>query len=272
MFDMLCLNFDTVGFDLCRMYITVLPTKFIFHEGEIPFPMSWIPINFTTQIDLTDFAGIGGLHLRSVGSPVADMVHKERGTLNMVDDVPIIPAKADSPVIQPRISISSVADKIHAQIPDFGFYTVGLWGYCQGKSGSSAFVKCSTPSRSLSVDLQSVFHSVSDMLPNAVQSALGMVKSCSLAAVIAYLLGGASTVLVSLLNVIWMVSERRNKGHSTKARRRLGASILLFSMVRYRNTISVFLSANNKTHRWHVFLQPLLQVWRPPCMPTFPIR
>jgi hypothetical protein len=52
--------------------------------------------------------------------------------------------------------VHELTDHLKSLLLDY--YTVGLWGYCEGEQNSKSFSKCSKPSASFSFDLGQVLH------------------------------------------------------------------------------------------------------------------
>ena len=184
---------------------------------------------------MTDFPRLGSVHHRSLGITGPETSHALDPRVNVVQRGPAWPSEdsetsttAKGALTPARGLGSPFSNLVHSQV---SIYDVGLWGYCQIKSSSTVYSTCSKPSTSLSVDLQSLFGSVSTMLPSNVRSTLESAQRGSRAAIVAYVLGGAATLLTVLLQVISMISERGNRASKTKSIRRLDVSIAVLAVV-----------------------------------------
>ncbi|KAK9847008.1 Actin cortical patch SUR7/pH-response regulator PalI [Penicillium brevicompactum] len=165
------------------------------------------------QVNLTDFPELGTFHLRRslsvAGLDASDLSKTASNEANSVvssASTAVIYASgaAEAAVSQATASkVQSFSDEISSHFP--GFYSVGLWGYCEGQKGTVSYSNCSQPSSSFSFDLLGVFGSISptieEMLPDENNKVLAGYHDVSRWSISAYVLGIASTFLAVVFGV-----------------------------------------------------------------------
>ena len=162
-------------------------------------------------MNLTNFPELGSFHLRrSLGvagvdpSDVANTAGSEANSVVSSPSTAVIYASgaAETAVSQVTDKVQSLSDEIKSHLP--GFYSVGLWGYCQGQETAS-YSNCSQPSTTFSFDLLSIFGSVSpaieEVLPDENNKVLAGYHGVSRWSISAYILGFASTFLAAVFGV-----------------------------------------------------------------------
>ncbi|CAG8262429.1 unnamed protein product [Penicillium salamii] len=170
-------------------------------------------------VNLTNFPELGNLHLRRSlsiagvdGPDVADKASSETNSAVNSASIAIIYASdaTETAVSQVTDKVQSLSDEISAQLPDF--YSVGLWGYCQGQKEDTAYSNCSQPSTSFSFDLLSILGSVSsgidEVLPDKNRKVLAGYHDVSQWSISAYILGFVSTFIAVIFGVTTMFFSR----------------------------------------------------------------
>lgn len=173
-------------------------------------------------MNLTNFPEISNLHLRrslSVAGIDASSVMTEAS--NASNSVTKITA---SDIAQASTAAQSTADKVgdhlHTLSEDLklrlpAYYTVGLWGYCQGENSTGPFTSCSKPSTSFSFDLLGIFGSASseinDILPKDDNKALAGYHDVSRWIITAYIIGFAFTVAAITIQALLAMFSKGGK-------------------------------------------------------------
>lgn len=163
-------------------------------------------------MNLSDFPELGSFHLRRslsiAGVDASDLSKTASDEANSVvssASTAVIYASgaAETAVSQATAKVQSFSDEIKSHLP--GFYSVGLWGYCQGQKETASYSNCSQPSTSFSFDLLSIFGSISptieDMLPDENNKVLAGYHDVSRWSISAYILGIASTFLAVVFGI-----------------------------------------------------------------------
>ncbi|KAJ6038440.1 hypothetical protein N7460_008211, partial [Penicillium canescens] len=192
------------------------------HVGKLlplAFSISALACLAVVFVNLTNFPELGNLHLRRSpsiagvdGSDVANKASSEaNGVVNSASTAVIYAsAAAETAVSQVTDKVQSLSDEISSHLP--GFYSVGLWGYCQGQKEESSYSNCSQPSTSFSFDLLSIFGSVSsginEVLPDENNKVLAGYRDVSRWSVSAYILGFVSTCMAVIFGVTTMYFSR----------------------------------------------------------------
>ncbi|OQE62067.1 hypothetical protein PENNAL_c0272G05150 [Penicillium nalgiovense] len=113
---------------------------------------------------------------------------------------------AETAASQVTDKIQSLSDEINSHLP--GFYSVGLWGYCQGQKETSSYSNCSQPSTSFSFDLLAILGSASPfidgVLPDGNNKVLAGYHGVSRWSISAYILGFISTFVAVVFGVTTM--------------------------------------------------------------------
>lgn len=161
-------------------------------------------------MNLTDLPELGSFHLRRSlsiagvdASDVANTASSEANSVVSSASTAVIYASsaAETAVSQATAKVQSLSDEIKSHLP--GFYSVGLWGYCQGQKETVS--NCSQPSTSFSFDLLAIFGSVSPaieaVLPDDNNKVLAGYHDVSRWSISAYILGIASTFLAVVFGV-----------------------------------------------------------------------
>ncbi|CAG8344776.1 unnamed protein product [Penicillium salamii] len=164
------------------------------------------------RVNLTDFQELGSFHLRRSlsiagvdASAIANIASSEANSVVSSVSTTVIYASsaAETAVSQATAKVQSLSDEVKSHLPDF--YSVGLWGYCQGQKETMSYSNCSHPSASFSFDLLSIFGSVSpaieDMLPDKNNKILAGYHEFSRWSISAYILGIAFTSLATVFGV-----------------------------------------------------------------------
>ncbi|CAG7932652.1 unnamed protein product [Penicillium olsonii] len=164
------------------------------------------------RVNFTDFPELESFHLRRslsiTGVDASDLSKTASNEANSVvssASTAVIYASgaAETTVSQATAKVQSFSDEIKSHLPSF--YSVGLWGYCQGQKETVSYSNCSQPSTSFSFDLLSIFGSISptieDMLPDENNKVLAGYHEVSRWSISAYILGIASTFLAVVFGV-----------------------------------------------------------------------
>ncbi|KAJ5531448.1 hypothetical protein N7527_004841 [Penicillium freii] len=116
-------------------------------------------------------------------------------------------AAAETAVSQVSDKVQSLSDEIKSNLP--GYYSVGLWGYCQGQKNVASYTNCSHPSTSFSFDLLGIFGSMStaieDILPEKITKILAVNHYVSRWSILAYILGFVATFLAVVIGITTMI-------------------------------------------------------------------
>jgi hypothetical protein len=108
----------------------------------------WLTIGLR-KVDLSGFPKGEQLSLRrSLNVPSTDALS---GSLETGSLVNIVSGSAEDAMDRVGDHVDQLTDRLKSLLPDY--YTVGLWGYCEGEQNSKYFSKCSKPSASFSFDL-----------------------------------------------------------------------------------------------------------------------
>lgn len=169
-------------------------------------------------MELTNFPEIGSVHpRRSLGIAAVDgidVANKASSEANSVmnsasTDVIYASDAAETAASQVTDKIQSLSNEINSHLP--GFYSVGLWGYCQGQKETS-YSNCSQPSTSFSFDLLSILGSVTPvidrLLPDENNKVLAGYHVVSRWSISAYILGFVSTFVAVVFGVTTMFFSR----------------------------------------------------------------
>ncbi|KAJ6037930.1 hypothetical protein N7460_007701, partial [Penicillium canescens] len=169
---------------LCGMHIGLFPHWIAFLKGK---PIYHKPKEHTKLI----IAGVDGSDVANKASSEAN------GVVNSASTAVIYASGAAETAISSHLP---------------GFYSVGLWGYCQGQKEESSYSNCSQPSTSFSFDLLSIFGSVSsginEVLPDENNKVLAGYHDVSRWSVSAYILGFVSTCMAVIFGVTTMYFSR----------------------------------------------------------------
>ncbi|CRL27546.1 Actin cortical patch SUR7/pH-response regulator PalI [Penicillium camemberti] len=170
------------------------------------------------KVELTNFPEIGSVHpRRSLGIAAVDgidVANKASSEANSVmnsasTDVIYASGAAETAASQVTDKIQSLSNEINSHLP--GFYSVGLWGYCQGQKETS-YSNCSQPSTSFSFDLLSILGSVTPVidgvLPDENNKVLAGYHVVSRWSISAYILGFVSTFVAVVFGVTTMFFSR----------------------------------------------------------------
>lgn len=166
-------------------------------------------------MELTNFPEIGSVHPRRSlgiaamdGIDVANKASSEANSVMNSASTAVIYASsaAETAASQVTDKIHSLSDEINSHLP--GFYSVGLWGYCQGQKETSSYSNCSQPSTSFSFDLLSILGSISPVidgvLPDGNNKVLAGYHGVSRWSISAYILGFVSTFAAVVFGVTTM--------------------------------------------------------------------
>jgi hypothetical protein len=170
-------------------------------------------------VKLTNFPELGSVHLRRslsiAGVGASDAANKASSEASSVKDSASTAAiyasdAAETAVSQVTDKVQSLSDEINSHLPDF--YSVGLWGYCQGQKETASYSNCSQPSTSFSFDLLSIFGSVSpaigEVLPDENNKVLAGYHDVSRWSISAYILGFVSTFVAVVFGITTMFFSR----------------------------------------------------------------
>lgn len=105
--------------------------------------------------DISDILGTVTSEATKVGESVADGVTQASATVQAA-------------VGQVSSKVESISNELKVKLP--GYYSVGLWGYCQGEKGGAHYSNCSKPSTSFSFDLVDIFRSAAPEMDNVLPS------------------------------------------------------------------------------------------------------
>ena len=129
------------------------------------------------KVNLSDFPELGKLDLRrsinvagidasSMADQATSVINSE--TQNAADGVTQASAAAQTAVSHASDQITSLTDDLKKSLP--AYYSIGLWGFCQGQHDAAPFSNCSTPSTTFTFNLLKAFGSLSteieDLLPS----------------------------------------------------------------------------------------------------------
>ncbi|CAI7593066.1 unnamed protein product [Penicillium viridicatum] len=171
------------------------------------------------KVELTNFPELGSVHLRRslsiAGVDASDAANKASSEASNVKSSASTAAiyasdTAETAVSQVTDKVQSLSDEINSHLP--GFYSVGLWGYCQGQKETASYSNCSQPSTSFSFDLLSIFGSVSPaigaVLPDENNKVLAGYHDVSRWSISAYILGFVSTFVAVVFGITTMFFSR----------------------------------------------------------------
>lgn len=147
-------------------------------------------------MEFTSFSELGHLNLgRSLSSSLAGTAHQAGGIASHASNA------AEHKVN--HVS-NSLQDNLKLHLP--AYYSVGLWGYCEGQQITAPPSNCSTPSVSFSFDLLRIFDSVStqieQLLPQGNDKVLSGFRDVSRWSKSAYILGFIATALTIGFGII----------------------------------------------------------------------
>ena len=173
------------------------------------------------QINLTDFPQLKALHIRQpVGIGEIDTPNFVGGPTNIAETATKIAASsvseasstADNGVDQAREHMQSLTKDVKSHLP--AYYTVGLRSYCQENRGAVSYSNCSMVSDSFSFDLLSLFGSFKGTINSALSSRDKNLPEnyhrASQFAILAYIIGTATTALAIVSGSIWFILNWRN--------------------------------------------------------------
>lgn len=109
------------------------------------------------KLDLRRSISLAGVDASSVADQATSVVNTE--TQNAADGVAQASATAHTAVSQASDQITSLTNDLKKSLP--AYYSIGLWGFCQGQNDEATFSNCSTPSTAFTFNLLKVFGSLS---------------------------------------------------------------------------------------------------------------
>lgn len=175
--------------------------------------------------DLRRSLGIGGADMSSLADTATSEATK---TVNSAADrVSQASAGIKTAASQAQSRLESIARELEVNLP--AYYSVGLWGYCQGERSDARPTNCTKPTTSFSFDLLDIFRSISpeinDLLPSDDSKKLTGSLKLSTWAISAYIVGFAATFISLAVGVV--TTFREGKGGWSKILQVLSSTVRL---------------------------------------------
>jgi hypothetical protein len=166
-------------------------------------------------VNLSEFPDLGKFDLRrsisvsnvdasGLAEQATNIINNE--TQNAANSASQISATAQTAVSEASEQVTALASTLKGSIPDY--YSIGLWGYCQGRHDAASFSNCSAPSMTFTFDLLKVFGSLSgeidDLIPSKGKSLLAGSRHLSEWTTSAYVIGTITLAFALVFGITTM--------------------------------------------------------------------
>jgi hypothetical protein len=156
------------------------------------------------KLDLRRSISIAGVDASSTVGQATSVISSE--AQNAADGIAQASAAAQTAVSQASDQITMLTDDLKKRLP--AYYSIGLWGFCQGQHDAAPFSNCSTPSTTFTFDLLKIFTSLSteieDLLPSDGRKILAGSGHVSKWTISAYIIGFVTMLFATIFGITTM--------------------------------------------------------------------